>query len=277
MDSRSGTSAKASGTRWVFLRGLVRESAHWGDFPRRFAAEVPGASVACFDLPGNGRHWALASPVSIRDTMEFVRAEWLERDAAGCAGAVHLFSVSLGSMVALEWLNQYPGEVAGAVLINTSLRGFSPLRRRLRWQIWPLLVCAMHDRDAASRERRIVDLTTARLDPGRASELARQWARIAMDHPVQPVNAVRQLVAAARYAPPIRKPAAPLLLLGSRGDRMVDPRCTEDLAAEWNLSPRIHPDAGHDLPLDDPAWVIDQVRGWLHQPAHDIAVTPAGA
>ena len=32
-------------SNWVFLRGLTRESAHWGDFPQRFAAALPGARV----------------------------------------------------------------------------------------------------------------------------------------------------------------------------------------------------------------------------------------
>jgi pimeloyl-ACP methyl ester carboxylesterase len=26
---------------------------------------------------------------------------------------------------------------------------------------------------------------------------------------------------------------------------------------------KLHPDAGHDLPLDDPEWIIQQIRNWL--------------
>ena len=40
-------------SNWVFLRGLTRESAHWGDFPQRFAAALPGARVHLIDLAGN--------------------------------------------------------------------------------------------------------------------------------------------------------------------------------------------------------------------------------
>lgn len=60
---------------WVFIRGLVRESAHWDEFPQMFARAVPNACVRTIDLPGNGRHWRLDSPLSIRETMEFARAE----------------------------------------------------------------------------------------------------------------------------------------------------------------------------------------------------------
>jgi len=56
-----------------------------------------------------------------------------------------------------------------------------------------------------------------------------------------------------------------MLLLSSRGDRLVDARCTDALAAAWGLKPRVHPWAGHDLPLDDPDWTIRQVRQWLSE------------
>ena len=42
---------------WVFMRGLTRESAHWGDFPARFESALPGARVYLIDLPGNGLEW----------------------------------------------------------------------------------------------------------------------------------------------------------------------------------------------------------------------------
>ena len=30
---------------WIFLRGLTRESRHWGNFPETFRSEVPAAQV----------------------------------------------------------------------------------------------------------------------------------------------------------------------------------------------------------------------------------------
>jgi pimeloyl-ACP methyl ester carboxylesterase len=71
---RTGLPA-GEGTEWLFLRGLVRESAHWDDFPERFAAGIPGVRVVTLDLPGNGRHWRLDSPLSIPGMMEFARRE----------------------------------------------------------------------------------------------------------------------------------------------------------------------------------------------------------
>ena len=40
--------------------------------------------------------------------------------------------MSLGAMVAVDWAARHPEELAGCVLINTSLRPFSPWYQRLR-------------------------------------------------------------------------------------------------------------------------------------------------
>lgn len=248
---------------WIFLRGLVRESAHWDDFPDSFARAIPGARVHLLDLPGNGKHWNLPSPLSLREMMEFARAETLAMPAMEKRPQepIYLFSISLGSMVAIEWAHRYPQEVAGAVLVNTSLRGLSPLHKRLSWRAWPLLLRAAAEKNTAVRERLILQLTSR--THANDSALVESRVRIFARHPVRAVNVFRQLWAAARYRPPREKPVVPLLLLNSLGDRMVDPSCTETIARHWAVEKKSHPGAGHDLPLDDPDWTITAVRDWL--------------
>lgn len=244
---------------WVFLRGLVRESAHWDDFPERFAQAMPGARVHLVDLPGNGRYWRQPSPLSLRLMMEAAR-----RDALEMIGPVgqpfYLLSISLGSMVAVEWARRYPGELAGAVLINTSLRGLSPLRQRLSWRCWPLLARIAATADVARREALILKLTSALPEP--RPGLLESRVAVHQRHPVRLGNVFRQLWAAASHRPPRAKPSIPLLLLNSLGDRMVDPECTEAMVRLWDLDPKTHPWAGHDLPLDDPDWVVAAVGDW---------------
>jgi pimeloyl-ACP methyl ester carboxylesterase len=75
---------------------------------------------------------------------------------------------------------------------------------------------------------------------------------------------LRQLWAAARYRAPAQAPA-PTLILASRNDALVDPSCSEELARRWRVPVRMHASAGHDLTLDDPDWVVDQIRGWVAQ------------
>ena len=59
-----------------------------------------------------------------------------------------------------------------------------------------------------------------------------------------------------------RQAGVPILLLASLGDRLVSPRCSERIARAWNAPLRMRPDAGHDLPLDDPDWVLGQLLDW---------------
>lgn len=250
-------------TQWIFLRGLVRESSHWDGFPERFAAAIPGAKVCLADLPGTGRYWGLPSPLTMQETMEAVRREVLASlNAQGSAiTPFYLLTISLGSMLAIEWAKQYPEELAGAVLINTSLRGLNPLYQRLSYRVWPLLARIIATPDASQRERLILTMTSANKHPNES--LIKTRVDIHQRHPVQLQNVFRQLWAAARYHPPQSKPSIPLILLNSLGDRMVSPVCTETIARLWNVETKTHSSAGHDLPLDDAEWVISQVFEWL--------------
>jgi pimeloyl-ACP methyl ester carboxylesterase len=242
----------------------VRESAHWDDFPSSFAARIPGSRIVCIELPGNGRHWQLKSPLSLNEMMEFARREFQDAlvgsDEPGLP--VFLFTISLGSMLAVEWAFRYPEEIAGAVMVNTSLRTLSPLYRRLNWRYWGELARILAESDIASRERRILALTTG-MGHGDAESVLRRRIDVYREHPVQRANVFRQLWAAARYRPPLTAPGVPMLLLAGQADRLVDPRCTEEIGQAWKLVPRRHPAAGHDLPLDDPDWTIAAVCEWL--------------
>jgi pimeloyl-ACP methyl ester carboxylesterase len=64
----------------------------------------------------------------------------------------------------------------------------------------------------------------------------------------------------------------PTLLLASEQDQLVNVQCSRTLARHWGCSLQLHPRAGHDLPLDDAAWVADQVRQWLSQQCHESAI-----
>ena len=81
---------------------------------------------------------------------------------------------------------------------------------------------------------------------------------------VSGANALRQLLAAARYRSPSERPATPLLLLGSTNDQLVNIACSRAIAECWSAPLVEHPTAGHDLPLDDASWVATQIRQWLN-------------
>jgi pimeloyl-ACP methyl ester carboxylesterase len=267
--------APAKAGRWILLRGWSREARHWGDFADVLSAALEGArvhaTVRAVDLPGTGLRFREASPMNVAAIAQACRAEVLGEGA----GPVHVVAMSMGAMVALAWARAHPAEIASLVLVNTSARGLAPFWHRLRPANYPLLLKAALSRDVAAREARVLAMTSHRGiaigDGGDSAMLLRRWEAIARGAPVSPANALRQLVAALRFEAPPAPPPVPLLLLASRCDGLVSVRCSQRLAQRWNVPLALHPWAGHDLPLDDPAWVAQQVA---QQVAQKLAHSP---
>ncbi|MFC0167278.1 alpha/beta fold hydrolase [Pseudoduganella danionis] len=246
--------------RWILLRGLVREQRHWGSFPALLAAALPDARLYTPDLPGNGSRYRETSPASVRQMVEACR---LQLQQAGVAPPYSLLALSLGGMVALTWADLYPQELRRCVLVNTSMRPYSPFYQRLRWQNYGAIVRQLLSGGRQAQEQLILRLTSRSGDaPGRAA-LVQQWLGYQQEYPVARRNALRQLWAAARFRAPARRPALPVLLIASAGDQLVDHRCTLELARAWQTSARLHPTAGHDLPLDAGAWLAQQIADWV--------------
>ena len=246
-------------TTWVLLRGLAREAGHWGGFLEKFAdALQPGDRMIALDLPGNGTLHGARSPLTVAAMAAACRHSLRER---GAPPPYVLVAMSLGGMVALQWSQQFPEEMAGCVLINSSAGGRNPFWERLRPRNYArVLRLLLPGLPVQARERRVLAMTSA--NPGRHPQAIAQWAAIAQERPVSVGNVVRQLVAAARYRQPGTPPAVPVLLLASVRDQLVSPRCSLRLASLWAVPLVLHLHAGHDLPLDDPEWVIDQIQRW---------------
>lgn len=244
-------------TTWVLLRGLAREARHWGGFGAQLQRELPGREVVvALDLPGNGALWRERSPLRVEAMVEAARRE--------LAHLPHrppyvLVALSLGGMVALHWAGLERRKIQGCVLINSSLGGMSPFWHRLRPAAYPVLARILLARDAAEREARILGLTS---NLPVAEMTARLWARYAQEAPVHRANALRQLTAAARFRSRIGPPPVPTLLLASEQDRLVSCACSRALGNAWDAPLALHPTAGHDLPLDDPQWVVDRILAW---------------
>ena len=249
-------------SRWIFLRGLSREIRHWGTFAETWRDEMPAAETIALDLPGNGRLYQQDSPSTVEALAEACRAELIRR---GVPPPYYLLAMSLGAMVAVAWAKRYPAEIAGCVLINTSLRPFSPFYQRLRPANYPtLLKLALFGGSAQTWEATILRLTSRlAVAPAASAKLLERWIAYRQQCPVARRNVLRQLVAAARYRAPFAKPETRMLILASAQDALVNPRCSQALAHAWQTEIGVHPSAGHDLPLDDGRWVAQQVRRWL--------------
>ena len=76
------------------MRGLTRESGHWGRFIGLLQDRFPAARIVALDLPGNGRQNGLRSPLRIEATMQAAREQLR---ALGIAPPYHLLAMSLGA------------------------------------------------------------------------------------------------------------------------------------------------------------------------------------
>ncbi len=273
---------------WLLLRGLSRSAAHWGDLPQRLQAALrrsvhPQACVRCIDLPGNGRRFRERSPVDVLTLADDLREQWLAlrttlTDAEGRPLPelrLNVLALSMGGMVALAWAGRHPADLASLTLVNSSLGGLAPLHWRMRPSAWPhlLRLLALPASERACEET-LFTLTSQR--PALRGATVAAWIALRRAEPVSRLNVLRQLLAAARYR--LADPAAlgrlqvPVRVLCSAADALVDPRCSARLARAAHAPVQCHPDAGHDLPLDDPDWLIETLLA-----APGSAVSPGSA
>lgn len=250
-----------AGQHWILLRGLTREAGHWGEFPAQLQQAFPNAQIHTLDLPGAGLFYQQTSPTSIpeitRQCRQYALGQgWLSSKAT-------LLTLSLGGMVAWEWQQQFADDVCAAALINTSLASLNPFYQRLRWQSYGKLARIMFQPDPYRRELAIIKLISNR--EANAGQTAQDWGQIQTVRPVSLSNALRQIVAAARYKPQANPPKVPVLLLNSLADRLAAPACSLAISQRWELPLATHTWAGHDLCLDDGVWVIKQLQQWLER------------
>ncbi len=129
----------------------------------------------------------------------------------------------------------------------------------MRPRIVPHIALALASRSALSRERRILSLTTR---VHRDNGLAAEWAQFHAEQPMSRFNVMRQLAAATRFrAPSALEPRT--LVISSAGDEFTHPDCPRALAAHFRAPLAVHPEAGHDVATDDPAWLAAEIRRWV--------------
>ena len=256
----------------LLLRGLLRETRHWGRFADMLEQAFPERKIIALNIAGNGFRHQEVSPTSISAMVDdlklqissFQSSSSMESPTESAAESVDIIAISMGGMIALEWMRQYPQDVHSAILINSSLSNHSPFYKRLKWQQYNNILKFFFI-PKEQRESLIFDMTTRQSPAG----LIDSWIEWSTANPVSTANTLRQLYAASRFRFESSPPKT-TLLIGSQNDALVDISCSKTLAKHWGIPIMVHPKAGHDLPSDDPSWLLDKVTLFYQRQNRDL-------
>jgi hypothetical protein len=153
--------------------------------------------------------------------------------------------------------------------VNTSLKGISPFYQRLSPQnYWKLFRILFLEKNLANRERIILEMTTQ--SKGFDPDLVKKFVDIQLEHPVKLKTVLAQLFAGIRFTPPKEAPKVKTILLGSLGDQLVHPQCSISLSKKWDIPLEQNAWAGHDLPLEDPQWVLEKIEKYFSMTSQSI-------
>ncbi len=243
---------------FYLLRGLARETRHWGDFTAILEKAKSNYQVIPLEIPGTGSLRRQKAPMRVAEYVEIIRSQYLRH--ATTTNYNIIIGMSFGGMIAAEWIAYYPEDFQAAVLMNTSGRDSRVLKRISLFGAVQLAGTVFSPNNYR-KEKRIAELICNMAD---TNKVAKDWAYIRKSSPVPVMQALRQLYSAANFSLP-KGIKVPVLLLTSKNDRLVSPCCTEDISEKIQSTIIYHTRAGHDLPTDDPEWCVNTIKQWVDQ------------
>ncbi len=239
--------------RWILIRGLIRSQFHWFNFPSVLKQLLPIEQIDLAELPGNGLLSVENTPNTLNSCILKLRSQ-----ISTIEEPVGLLGISLGGVLATQWALDFPAEVSRLVLINSSF-GESAFYERLRPQNYRSIFKLLISRKPQDLEKFIFTSTCNTLNWQKHFDAAVQFQNT---HPIQLSNFFRQLKL-ARTALFTENPQTKKLILTAQNDRLVNYKCSQQIAVSWTAPLAIHPSAGHDLPMDDGSWIAEQISKYF--------------
>lgn len=243
---------------WIFLRGLGRSQKHWGDFPKKFQKKMNlrEQDILHLDLAGNGTEANRKSYTQIADQVEDLR-----RRLKNHQPPFAIMSISLGSMVALEWAKKYPNEISRIILMNTSCNNLCYPHQRFQF-LNPVVLKSVikflwQGSSHFNQETAVLKMTAQNLNSDLQDRLAKDFSHI---QSTSIINLIRQIRMASKFVMPKNFATHIRLdfLVGEK-DQLVNPECTKKMAQHCGHEAKVHLVAGHDLPLEDGDWILEQL------------------
>ena len=244
---------------WILLRGLGRERRHWGEFLDKLKSALPHKKFHCLDLPGSGELFQISSPCTVPGIRHQLQQQ---QQKLGIKGPLGVIGLSLGGMVSLDWMAA-SNAVAAVVIINSSANNY-PFHWRIRPSSIGLGLRAITSSEVEEQECWVLQMGSRKHANDPAT--IKRWSEIQRRRPVRKITLFKQLLAAAWFSLPDNIFGTPGLVLTSDSDNMVSSRCSEAIADHYGWELYCNVGAGHDIPLDDPGWVVAQICRWVNRP-----------
>ncbi len=251
---------------WLILRGLVREQRHWRNF-KPLLSERTQSNVFALDLPGMGTEVNRSSPRTIHGIMSDIHDRFVILRDSNPDKEWGICCVSLGSMVALQWISEYPLDFKYAVITNSSCKPLSPLLKRFKPGNILKIPEFLTSTNEYKREKMILGMTSSMKSQTELNEIAGEYAKFSPHLPQFIKTGLAHLIAGSTFIIPKNlensnaKPVQ-FLIINSLHDTLVDSSCSTIIAKYLNASIRTHDHANHDLSLDDPEWFANTIATW---------------
>ncbi len=253
------------------LRGLGRESGHWGNtFLESIKCKVPNSTITLLDLPGAGMYFEQTAFTSISKMSQFLHIHHyfqLQKP-----GKHILLATSLAGIVAIDWIHQYPNDFDGITLVGSSFKEVCSPKDRVQPEARKMFKQIFFTEDLLEREQLFVEINSNKLTDN--DSLLTAWINLQNRHPVSKQTLARQTVAGMIYRSPNHIPNIPVLVIGSKADKIVSFACICAVSEYLNASMKVHDTAGHGIPIDAPLWLSHSFITWIEDEVFDRETEP---
>ena len=254
------------------LRGLSREHSHWSEeFLEALTTQFKGGNYTFMDLPGAGDYHDERAMMSVVKMAEFLHETHADSLAAHRGNNI-LLATSLGGIVALEWLDRYPEDFDGVIMVSSGFKGICKGSERVRPGAKLTTLSILLTGKMPKREQKLLNINSNFHQ--KDTVLLNEWIAIQEERPITRGAMIKQGLGGMFYKPKKKKVVVPMLILGSYGDQLVHPDCICDVADWFKGEMAFHHSAGHGIPIDAPQWIVEVSSEWWER---QLALKRAGA
>ena len=243
------------------LIGLTKETRHWSeDFLKAIKEQLHPKEIHLVELPGAGKLLHKKSPATISKIVDEARSHVSfhpERKRL-------VVAISMGGMVAWEWVTRYPNDFEGMVMINSSLAGVSPTFKRLQPKALVDFFKIAATPKGEVKEKLVLDLCSNH--PENSKKIHPHWTKLSLEANMPLPNVLNQLLAAMKFRPK-KIPHIPLLVVAAKHDRLAHYSCSEQIANLTKSKFVLCEDktVGHAFHVDAPEFLVTEIKTWLSE------------